>query len=168
MEDNSEFIKLYIRLNSRDHKLAKRKYADSYVLDGNFIIMHKILREISDATNIILFHFLSDFKFTWIIHSDKKAHVLELITKLFPNSVDSWNSLLSIYKQGLNSDKVITTLKKVLTVKPNSHLHWKELALEYFNVGQYQNALEACNKFLELFPKNEQMIELHKKIQKYL
>ncbi len=100
----------------------------------------------------------------WLM-SEKEAKTL---TQLCPN-YDIGFSLLgySLMEQNNFSESMVS-YKKAKEIKPGNSFYWQKLCYLYYTMGQYEKALEHCNKSIEL-NKNEKWAYLNRSdVHKYL
>jgi predicted Zn-dependent protease len=74
---------------------------------------------------------------------------IEALTRLEPSDTDSWLILGRLYKMNNESQKAEETLKKLLTLAPDSKGALSSLAQLYFEQGDYQGAVELLKKVPE-------------------
>ncbi len=148
---NNKFIIKY------DKKFLKNQRDQSYSEFENKYdsLIDKILPSI-DPNNIIPLNFLSFFKFSNIIKSEKEIDVLELMLESFPDKSRVLNKLGLVHLKQQNYNKSIEMFNQSLKINPEVIDTWIFLGDVYFQMRQFNKALDAFKHALKIDPKTRE------------
>lgn len=77
---------------------------------------------------------------------DKALQAIELAAQEHPNSARVYSTMGTIYAEQKNYPKAIESYKRALEIAPAYQTAFKNLALCYYNTGDYANTVKALNK----------------------
>jgi pentatricopeptide repeat protein len=70
----------------------------------------------------------------------------------FKKDAEAWNQLVDVYFLKGDSEKVIYTLKSMMEIKMRNNQAFKRLLDFYLSEADYNNTVEICNQYLEIYP----------------
>lgn len=70
----------------------------------------------------------------------------------FKKDAEAWNQLVDVYFLKGDSEKVIYTLKNMMEIKMKNNQAFKRLLDYYLSEADYNNAVEMCSQYLEIYP----------------
>lgn len=101
--------------------------------------------------------------------NDEAIECYKQLLKIEPKDHEAWNNLAVAYLQKKDIDQAIISWQKAVEIKPDKVESWYNLAATYYeNLGNYQKAIECCEKALEIKPGAYILLRLLKEVKEGL